>query len=172
MICWCDSWTALFRTPAQTTLDQGAAQGLFSESSDRLAADGKSPAAGAFSGCYWYSFRSHIAPQPYCPAAGGLPGRGSDRPTSQWQHDPAGSRTGHCVCAASAFLVPLYVGLVAGGAETVGELTGYFLGCSGRGVVGEGRVSQWLGTWMRRRGWLLLFLLAFLPNPGLWTWPV
>ena len=69
------------------------------------------------------------------------------------------------VCAASAFLVPLYVGLVAGGAETVGELTGYFLGYSGRGVVGEGRVSQWLGTWMRRRGWLLLFLLAFLPNP-------
>ena len=31
--------------------------------------------------------------------------------------------------------------------------------------MGEGRVSQWLGTWMRRRGWLLLFLLAFLPNP-------
>ncbi len=30
------------------------------------------------------------------------------------------------VCAASAFLVPLYVGLVAGGAETVGELTGFF----------------------------------------------
>ncbi len=69
------------------------------------------------------------------------------------------------VCAASAFLVPLYVGLVAGGAETVGELTGYFLGYSGRGVVGEGRVFQRLGTWMRRRGWLLLFLLAFLPNP-------
>ena len=69
------------------------------------------------------------------------------------------------VCAASAFLVPLYVGLVAGGAETVGELTGYFLGYSGRGVVGGGRVSQRLGTWMRRRGWLLLFILAFIPNP-------
>ena len=69
------------------------------------------------------------------------------------------------VCAASTFLVPLYVGLVASGAETVGELTGYFLGYSGRGVVGEGRVSQRLGTWMRLRGWLLLFLLAFIPNP-------
>ncbi len=69
------------------------------------------------------------------------------------------------VCAASTFLVPLYVGLVAGGAETVGELTGYFLGYSGRGVVGEGRVSQRLGAWMRRRGWLLLFLLALIPNP-------
>ena len=69
------------------------------------------------------------------------------------------------VCAVSAFLVPLYVGLVAGGTETIGELTGYFLGYSGRGVVGEGRISQRLGTWMCRRGWLLLFLLAFIPNP-------
>ncbi len=69
------------------------------------------------------------------------------------------------VCGASTFLVPLYVGLVAGGAETVGELTGYFLGYSGRGVVGEERVPQRLGTWMRRRAWLLLFLLAFIPNP-------
>lgn len=68
------------------------------------------------------------------------------------------------VCAASTFLVPLYVGLVAGGAETVGELTGYFLGYSGRGVVGERRVPQRLGAWMRRRGWLVLFLLAFIPN--------
>ena len=31
--------------------------------------------------------------------------------------------------------------------------------------MGEGRVSQRLGTWMRLRGWLLLFLLAFIPNP-------
>lgn len=31
--------------------------------------------------------------------------------------------------------------------------------------MGEGRVSQRLGTWMRRRGWLLLFLLALIPNP-------
>ena len=69
------------------------------------------------------------------------------------------------VCAASAFLVPLYVGLVAGFAETLGELTGYLLGYSGRGVVGEGRVSRRLEIWMRRRGWLVLFLLALVPNP-------
>ena len=69
------------------------------------------------------------------------------------------------VCAVSGLLAPLYVGLVAGSAETVGELTGYFLGYSGRGVVGEGRVSQRLQTWMRRRGWLLLFLLSLIPNP-------
>ena len=31
--------------------------------------------------------------------------------------------------------------------------------------MGEGRVSQRLGTWIRRQGWLLLFLLAFIPNP-------
>ena len=69
------------------------------------------------------------------------------------------------VGAASTFLVPLDVGLVGGAAETVGESAGYFLGYSGRRVVGEGRVSQRLGAWMRRRGWLLRFLLAFIPNP-------
>ena len=31
--------------------------------------------------------------------------------------------------------------------------------------MGERRISQRLGIWMRRPGWLLLFLLAFIPNP-------
>ena len=31
--------------------------------------------------------------------------------------------------------------------------------------MGEGRVSRRLVVWMRRRGWLLLFLMAFIPNP-------
>ena len=30
--------------------------------------------------------------------------------------------------------------------------------------MGEGRVSQRLGAWIRRPGWQLLFLLAFIPN--------
>ena len=69
------------------------------------------------------------------------------------------------VCAASAFLSPLFIGLIAGVAETVGELTGYFLGYSGRGVVSQGSLYRRLEGWMRRRGWLLLFVLAVIPNP-------
>ncbi len=129
-----------------------------------MAAAGKSSATGDFSGGYWCSFRSHTITQPYCPAAGGLPGHSLGCPAGQRQHGPAGSPLA-TVCAAIAFLIPLYVELVAGSAETVGELPRYFLGYSGRGVVGEGRISQRLGTWMRQRGRLLLFLLAFLPNP-------
>lgn len=68
-------------------------------------------------------------------------------------------------CTASAFLNPAFVGLIAGTGETLGELTGYFLGYSGRGVLQKSRLYQRLEGWMRRRGWLVLFLLALIPNP-------
>ena len=68
-------------------------------------------------------------------------------------------------CAAGALLNPFYVGLVAGSAGTLGELTGYSLGYSGRGVLDRSRFYQRMEGWMRRRGWLLLFLVALIPNP-------
>ncbi len=68
-------------------------------------------------------------------------------------------------CAAGAFLNPFYVGLVAGSAGTLGELTGYFLGYSGRGVFDRSRLYHRMEEWMRRRGWLVLFLVALVPNP-------
>ena len=69
------------------------------------------------------------------------------------------------VCGASTVLVPLLVGLIAGTSETVGELSGYFLGYSGRGVVRRSRLYRRLEPWMQQRGWLLLFLLSLVPNP-------
>ena len=69
------------------------------------------------------------------------------------------------VCTASAFLNPLLIGLIAGFAETLGELTGYFLGYSGRAVITQTRLYRRLEAWMRRRGWVLLFLLTVVPNP-------
>lgn len=67
-------------------------------------------------------------------------------------------------CAAGASLNPFYVGLVAGSAGTIGELTGYFLGYSGRGVLDRSRLYRRMEGWMRR-GWLLLFLVSLIPNP-------
>ena len=67
-------------------------------------------------------------------------------------------------CAASAFLNPVFIGLIAGTGETLGELTGYFLGYSGRGVMQNSRLYRRLEGWMRVRGWLVLFLLALIPN--------
>ena len=68
-------------------------------------------------------------------------------------------------CAAGILLEPPYVALVAGSAGAVGELTGYFLGYSGRGVLDQSRLYQRMEGWMRRGGWLVLFLLALIPNP-------
>ncbi len=68
-------------------------------------------------------------------------------------------------CTAGALLNPLYVGLVAGSTGTLGELTGYFLGYSGRGVLDQSRLYRRLERWMRRRGWLVLFLVALVPSP-------
>ncbi len=68
-------------------------------------------------------------------------------------------------CTASLFLVPVFVGLIAGTAETFGELTGYFLGYSGRGIVQRRSLYQKLEKWMQHRGWLLLFVLSVVPNP-------
>ena len=68
-------------------------------------------------------------------------------------------------CTASTFLNPFYLALVASSAGTLGELTGYFLGYSGRGVLNESRLYLRLERWTRRRGWLVLFLFALIPNP-------
>ncbi len=68
-------------------------------------------------------------------------------------------------CAAGAFLNPLYVALVAGSAGAVGELTGYFLGYSGRGVLAQNWLYIRMEGWMRRGGWLVLLLVALIPNP-------
>jgi membrane protein YqaA with SNARE-associated domain len=69
------------------------------------------------------------------------------------------------VCVASLFLFPLLVGVIAGIAETIGGLTGYFLGYSGRGIVRRQRHFLRLEIWMQRRGWLLLLALSAIPNP-------
>ena len=68
-------------------------------------------------------------------------------------------------CAAGSFLNPPYVALVAGSAGAIGELTGYFLGYSGRGIIDQSRLYIRMEGWMRRRGWLALFIVALIPNP-------
>ncbi len=68
-------------------------------------------------------------------------------------------------CATAIFLSPFLVGVIAGTAETAGELSGYYLGYTGRDVLNRSRIYQRLERWMRRRGWLLLFLVSLVPNP-------
>lgn len=60
---------------------------------------------------------------------------------------------------------PILVGVVAGFAEALGDLTGYAAGYSGRLVVQERPEYQRLQRWMERHGILVMFLMSVIPNP-------
>ena len=62
-------------------------------------------------------------------------------------------------------LNPLFVGLVAGVGETLGELTGYLAGYGGRAVVEDWQMYDRLERWMQRNGSATIFVLSVIPNP-------
>ena len=59
----------------------------------------------------------------------------------------------------------MYVGLISGVGEAIGEITGYALGYSGHAVVEKNRVYVRVERWVRRYGWTIIFLAALIPNP-------
>jgi len=63
-----------------------------------------------------------------------------------------------------AILNPWLVGLMVGLAEPWGELTAYMAGYSGRRALQNRKVYVKLTEWMKRRGSLVLFLFAAIPN--------
>jgi membrane protein YqaA with SNARE-associated domain len=69
------------------------------------------------------------------------------------------------VFAMGGILNPLLVGLVAGPAEALGELTGYLAGYSGQAVVENLQMYDRLTGWMQRNGALTVFVLSAIPNP-------
>lgn len=60
---------------------------------------------------------------------------------------------------------PLLVGIVAGLGQAVGELTGYAAGWSGQSLLPDNAVTLKLTGWLNRRGMLVIFVLAIIPNP-------
>jgi uncharacterized membrane protein YdjX (TVP38/TMEM64 family) len=60
---------------------------------------------------------------------------------------------------------PIVVGIVAGLGQAVGELTGYAAGRSGRSLLPDGAAAARLEAWLRRRGMIVIFVLALVPNP-------
>jgi membrane protein YqaA with SNARE-associated domain len=71
------------------------------------------------------------------------------------------------VCAGPGLigLFPLWVALLASVAESLGELSGYLVGFSGRGFAENNRFYPRIGVWMQRRGGIALFLASSIPNP-------
>ena len=62
-------------------------------------------------------------------------------------------------------LNPLFVGLVSGVGGTIGEMTGYLLGYSGRAAIENVSLYQRMEYSMKRWGAVTLFVLALIPNP-------
>jgi len=57
------------------------------------------------------------------------------------------------------------IGLLAGSAQALGELSGYIAGLTGQGLLQRSRYYPRMERWMRRHGTLILFCMAVIPNP-------
>lgn len=64
-----------------------------------------------------------------------------------------------------AILNPWLVGVISGIGGTLGELTGYLLGYSGRAAIQNMRLYRKMEYWMRRWGSITVLVLAAIPNP-------
>ena len=62
-------------------------------------------------------------------------------------------------------LHPVAIGVVAGSAEALGEMTGYLAGVSGRNFVARHKWYPRIQEWMRRYGIVFLFVMSVIPNP-------
>jgi membrane protein YqaA with SNARE-associated domain len=63
---------------------------------------------------------------------------------------------------------PLFVAIAAGAGAAIGELSGYLIGFSGRGVVERRDTYNKILEWMQKNrylSYLAILFLAFIPNP-------
>ena len=62
---------------------------------------------------------------------------------------------------------PILVGLSSAIGSALGELSGYLAGFSGQGLVENRAMYLRFENWMRRNGFLTIFILSLIPNPPL-----
>jgi uncharacterized membrane protein YdjX (TVP38/TMEM64 family) len=65
--------------------------------------------------------------------------------------------------ALGAAFNPIFIGLVSSVGATLGEITGYILGHSGRGVIKSSKTFSRAEAWMKRRGFWAVFLFSMIP---------
>lgn len=68
---------------------------------------------------------------------------------------------------AGATLNPWLVGLLGGLAAGLGEVTGYMAGVGGSELAARSRFYPPIERWVQRWGMVTIFVLAFIPGPGL-----
>jgi len=67
--------------------------------------------------------------------------------------------------AAGTFLNPLLAGIFSAAGSTIGELTGYYTGVGGGGLIEKDKNIQKVEKWMDKYGLWVVFVLAAIPNP-------
>jgi len=58
---------------------------------------------------------------------------------------------------------PFIVGLAGGAGAAIGEITGYIAGRSGRGLMTKSRVYNRVEGWVKRWGWIAVFIMSIFP---------
>jgi len=59
--------------------------------------------------------------------------------------------------------VPTIVGVTGGLGAAIGEMTGYIAGRSGRGLLAKSNIYNRVEGWVRRWGWIAVFVLSVFP---------
>ena len=70
---------------------------------------------------------------------------------------------GIVLCPVTGAFGPVLVGVAGGAGAAIGEMTGYMVGYSGRGVVEKSRLYLRLVGWMERWGILTVFIFSVVP---------
>ena len=65
--------------------------------------------------------------------------------------------------SSSGIVGPVMVGVVGAFGAAIGELTGYIAGRSGRDLIAKSRMYSRVEGWVRRWGWLTIFILSIVP---------
>ena len=60
---------------------------------------------------------------------------------------------------------PFLVGIITAAGATIGELTGFMAGYGGQAIIPKGKNYQKIEGWMKKSGFLTIFILAVIPNP-------
>jgi membrane protein YqaA with SNARE-associated domain len=67
------------------------------------------------------------------------------------------------IFALGAAFHPVFVGLAAAAGGTIGEITGYILGHSGRGLMPSSKIYIKAEEWIRKWGTITIFIFALVP---------
>jgi uncharacterized membrane protein YdjX (TVP38/TMEM64 family) len=73
------------------------------------------------------------------------------------------SNLGIIVAMGVVLSMPWAVGLIGGTGAAIGEMTGYIAGRSGRGLLAKNKIYLRVEGWVKRWGWLAIFVLSMVP---------